>query len=151
MTSAVTLQRAFPLDDEGSIRAAGSRSVARPWPRPNGNRSTMIAALGFAAAALSISLVWPQVWLCCRRRRTLGLSPTACWLAVGLNACWLTFGLITGDAAQITTNVAVGAGNSAALAALRLPQPQLRTPATLLRSAAPAACLAAVAAGSAGA
>lgn len=111
----------------------------------------MIAALGFAAAALSISLVWPQVWLSCRRRRTLGLSPTACWLAVGLNACWLTFGLITGDPAQVITNVVVGAGNSAVLAALLHSRPQLRTRAVLLRSAAGGACLAAVAVGSVGA
>jgi uncharacterized protein with PQ loop repeat len=111
----------------------------------------MTAALGFAAAALSISLVWPQVWLSCRRRRTRGLSPTACWLAVALNASWLTFGLLIGDPAQITTNVVVGAGNSAVLASLLLSRPQLRSRAVLLRSAAGAACLAALAAGSAGA
>jgi uncharacterized protein with PQ loop repeat len=110
----------------------------------------MIAALGSLAAAFSISLVWPQVWLSCRRGRTRGLSPTACWLAVGLNACWLTFGLLTHDPAQITTNVVVGAGNTAVLAALLLSQPRLRTRTALLRTAAGAAGLAAVAVGSIG-
>jgi uncharacterized protein with PQ loop repeat len=109
----------------------------------------MTAVLGFAAAALSISLVWPQVWLSCRRGRTRGLSPTACWLAVGLNLCWLTFGLLAGDPAQVVTNVVVGTGNSAVLAALLLSQPSLRTRAVLLRSAAGSACLAGVALGGA--
>src|SRR3712207_8184430 len=45
-------------------------------------RSTMIAVLGFSAAALSISNIWPQVWRSCRHGRTLGLSPTSSWLAV---------------------------------------------------------------------
>jgi uncharacterized protein with PQ loop repeat len=148
-TSLVTLQRSPPLDDDGSIRAAGSRPVARPWPRPNGTRSTMTAALGFLAAALSISLVWPQVWLSCRRGRTRGLSPTSAWLAVGLNASWLTFGLLTRDPAQIITNAVVGAGNTAVLAALLFSQAPLRTRTVLLRSAAGAAALVAVAAGSA--
>jgi uncharacterized protein with PQ loop repeat len=111
----------------------------------------MTAALGFAAAALSISLVWPQVWLSCRRGRTRGLSPTACWLAVGLNVCWMTFGLLAGDPAQVVTNVVVGIGNSAVLVALLLTQPQLRTRAVLLRSAAGAAGLATVAASGVGA
>ena len=110
----------------------------------------MTAALGFLAAALSIALVWPQVWLSCRRSRTRGLSPTSCWLAVGLNACWLTFGLLTRDPAQITTNAVVGAGNTAVLAALLFSQPRLRTRTALLRTAAGAAVLAAVAAGSIG-
>ena len=57
----------------------------------------MTAALGFLAAALSISLVWPQVWRSCRHGRTVGLSPTSAWLAVSLNACWLTFGLHKSD------------------------------------------------------
>jgi uncharacterized protein with PQ loop repeat len=106
----------------------------------------MIAALGFLAAALSIAVVWPQVWLSCRHGRTLGLSPTGSWLAVSLNLCWLTFGLLIGDAAQIVTNAVVGAGNTAVLAALLLTQPQLRSGPALLRSAAGAAGLAALAA-----
>ena len=108
----------------------------------------MIAALGFLAAALSIAVVWPQVWLSCRHGRTLGLSPTGSWLAVSLNLCWLTFGLLIGDAAQIVTNAVVGAGNTAVLAALLLTQPHLGSGPALLRSAAGAAGLAALAAGS---
>lgn len=111
-------------------------------------RSTMIAALGFLAAALSIALTWPQVWRSCRHGRTLGLSPTGAWLGVALNICWLTFGVLTGDPAQILTNVVVGVGNSAILAALLVTQPQLRSRQMLLRTAIGAAALAALAAGS---
>jgi uncharacterized protein with PQ loop repeat len=111
----------------------------------------MIAALGFLAAAVSISVVWPQVWLSCRHGRTLGLSPTSSWLNVGLNLCWLTFGLLTGDPAQILTHVVVGAGNTAVLAALLLTQPHLRSPRLLIRTAAGAAGVAALALGSLGA
>jgi uncharacterized protein with PQ loop repeat len=115
---------------------------------PNGPRFTMIAALGFLAAALSITVVWPQVWLSCRHGRTLGLSPTSSWLAVALNLCWLTFGLLIADPAQILTNSVVGAGNAAVLGALLIAQPQLRSRRMLLRTAAGAAGLAALAAGS---
>jgi uncharacterized protein with PQ loop repeat len=106
----------------------------------------MIAVLGCLAATLSIAVVWPQVWRSCRHRRTLGLSPTSAWLAVGLNVCWLTFGALTGDPAQMITNAVVGTGNTAVLAALLLTQPHLRTRRMLLRTAAGAACLVALAA-----
>jgi uncharacterized protein with PQ loop repeat len=108
----------------------------------------MIAVLGFLAAALSIAVIWPQVWLSCRHGRTLGLSPTSSWLSVALNLCWLSFGLLTGDLAQVLTHVVVGAGNTAVLAALLLSQPHLRSRRMLLRSATGAACLAALAVGS---
>jgi len=108
----------------------------------------MIAALGCLAATLSIAVVWPQVWRSCRHRRTLGLSPTSAWLAVGLNVCWLTFGALTGDAAQMITNTVVGTGNTAVLVALLLAQPHLRTRRTLARTAAGAAGLVSLAAGS---
>src|SRR5918995_789690 len=72
----------------------------------------MIAVLGFFAAVLSITVVWPQVWLSCRHGRTLGLSPTGSWFAVGLNLCWLTFGLLTRDPAQIATHAVLGAGST---------------------------------------
>jgi uncharacterized protein with PQ loop repeat len=101
----------------------------------------MIAALGFLAALFSISLTWPQVWRSCRQGRTLGLSPTAGWLAVALNLCWLTFGVLIGDAAQIVTNSVVGVGNSAVLIALLLARPDLRTRWVLLRTASGAAGL----------
>jgi uncharacterized protein with PQ loop repeat len=108
----------------------------------------MIAVLGFSAAVLSITVVWPQVWLSCRHGRTLGLSPTGSWLAVGLNLCWLTFGLLTRDPAQIATHAVVGAGNTAVLAALLLTQPHLRSTQVLTRTAAGAGALATLAAGS---
>ena len=108
----------------------------------------MIAALGFLAAALSITVTWPQVWRSCRLGRTLGLSPTGSWLAVALNLCWLTFGILIGDSAQILTNAVVGVGNTAVLAALLMAQPQLRSRRMLLRTAPGAAGLAALAAGS---
>src|SRR5919112_1083671 len=91
-------------------------------------RSTMIAALGSTAAALSITVIWPQVWLSCRHGRTLGLS--------------------VGDGPQIATHAVVGAGNTAVLVALLRAQPQLRTRQQLRRTAAGAAGLAALAAGS---
>jgi uncharacterized protein with PQ loop repeat len=111
----------------------------------------MIAALGVLAATLSISLVWPQVWLSCRRRRTAGLSPTSSWLAVALNLSWLTFGLLTGDPAQTITNAVVGVGNVAVLGALLVTQPRLRARRTLARTAGGAAALVVAAAMSVGA
>ncbi len=108
----------------------------------------MIAALGFLAAALSIALIWPQVWLSCRHRRTLGLSPSTSWLGVALNLSWLTFGLLIDDPVQIVSNLVVGVGNTAVLAALLVSQPHLRERQTLLRTAAGAAVLAALALGS---
>jgi uncharacterized protein with PQ loop repeat len=108
----------------------------------------MIAALGCLAATLSIAVVWPQVWRSCRHRRTLGLSPTSAWLAVGLNVCWLTFGALADDPAQMITNAVVGTGNTAVLTALLLTQPHLRTRRTLVRTAAGAAGLVTLATGS---
>jgi uncharacterized protein with PQ loop repeat len=108
----------------------------------------MTATLGSLAAVLSISNVWPQVWRSCRHGRTGGLSPTTSWLAVSLNLCWLTFGLLIGDPAQVVTHAVVGAGNTAVLAALLVAQPRLRSPRALLGTAAGAACLVALAAGS---
>src|SRR5829696_9030511 len=96
----------------------------------------MIAALGFLAAALSIALIWPQVWLSCRQGRTLGLSPTTSWLGVALNLSWLSFGLLIGDPAQIVTNAVVGTGNTAVLAALLVSQPHLREKRMVLRTGA---------------
>src|SRR3954452_13779123 len=108
----------------------------------------MIAVLACLAAALSISVVWPQVWRSCRHGRTLGLSPTTAWLGVALNLSWLTFGVLIGDPAQIVTNAVVGTGNTAVLVALLLGQPHLRDGRMLLRTAAGAVALAALAVGS---
>jgi len=108
----------------------------------------MIAALGFLAALLSISVVWPQVWRSCRHRRTRGLSPTSAWLALGLNVCWFTFGFLIADRAQMVTNAVVGVGNTAVLVSLLITQPRLRTGAELRRTATGALGLATLAAGS---
>ena len=81
---------------------------------------------GWTAAALSVLLTWPQIWLSCVKGRTLGLSATACWLSFGLNLCWLTYGVLLHDPVQIATNVVCGAGNVAILAALLAHQPSLR-------------------------
>ena len=107
----------------------------------------MTAALGVLASLLSIALVWPQVWLSCRHRRTVGMSPTSTWLAVALNFCWLCFGLLTGDAVQIVSNTVVGAANTLLLLALLLTQPRLRARQVLLRTASGAVCLVAFAGG----
>jgi uncharacterized protein with PQ loop repeat len=107
----------------------------------------MTAALGFLAATLSITVVWPQLWLSVRHGRTNGLSPTSCWLAVALNLCWLTFGLLIGDPAQILTNSLVGLGNGAVLVALLAGQPRLRSARMLRRTATGAAALVLLAAG----
>jgi uncharacterized protein with PQ loop repeat len=109
----------------------------------------MSAALGVLASTLSIALVWPQVWLSCRHRRTRGISPTSAWLTVSLNLCWVVFGLLSADPAQFVTNVVVGAANTALLGALLLTQPHLRTPHALLRTASGAAALAVLGVGSA--
>jgi uncharacterized protein with PQ loop repeat len=152
MTSVVIVQRSrLPSVTRVPTRRADlHQSVATPILRPTRTepRSTMIAALGFLAAALSIVVIWPQVWLSCRHGCTLGLSPTSSWLGVALNLCWLTFGLLVGDPAQIVTHVVVGLGNAAVLAALLIAQPHLRARRTLLRTAAGAAGLAALAASS---
>jgi uncharacterized protein with PQ loop repeat len=107
----------------------------------------MPGALGLLAASLSISLIWPQVWLCCRRRRTGGLSPTASFLSVALNLCWLAFGLLTGDPAQTVTNSVVGLGNTAVLVALLVTRPDLRAGRVLARTGSAAAGLIAFACG----
>jgi uncharacterized protein with PQ loop repeat len=98
-----------------------------------------------AAVALPLTDERPEpAWLSCRHGRTLGLSPTGSWRAVGLNLCWLTFGLLVGDTPRIATHAVDGAGNTAVL----LTQPHARSAQVLVRTAAGAAGLAALAAGS---
>jgi uncharacterized protein with PQ loop repeat len=108
----------------------------------------MTAVLGFLAAALSIAVVWPQVWRSCLQGHTRGLSPTGAWLGVGLNLCWLSFGILIGDPAQIATNAVVGVANTAVLVALLVTQPHLRSSRMLLRTGIGALGLAALAVGS---
>ncbi|MGY1654153.1 SemiSWEET transporter [Geodermatophilus sp. SYSU D01119] len=107
----------------------------------------MPAALGLVATVLSISVIWPQVWLSCRHGRTGGLSPTGTWLAAPLNLAWLAVGLLIADPAQVVTNTVVGAGNTAVLAALLLARPDLRSRRALLRTASGAAGLTLLTAG----
>ena len=107
----------------------------------------MPGVLGVLAATLSISRIWPQVWLCCRRRRTSGLSPTATFLGVALNLSWLAFGALTADPAQLVTNTVVGLGNTAVLIALLATQPHLRARRVIARTAGAASGLVAFAAG----
>src|SRR3954447_4254213 len=117
--------------------AAVPQPVAAPIrPTRTELRTPMIAALGFLAAALSISNIWPQVWRSCRQGRTQGLSPTSSWLAVALNLCWFTFGVLIADPAQVVPQPVVGSGNPAVLIALLVARPQLRSQQLLLRTAA---------------
>ncbi|WP_250038413.1 SemiSWEET transporter [Paractinoplanes maris] len=95
-----------------------------------------IHALGFIAAALSVSLSWPQVYKSCVQRRTSGLSATACALGVAMPFGWITYGLLAGQRIQVLTNVATGLTGLAILSALLITQPQLRSRAALRVSAA---------------
>jgi uncharacterized protein with PQ loop repeat len=84
-------------------------------------------AFGFLGAALSLSIAWPQVFLSCVRRRTGGLSPAACLLAVSMPAGWLTYGLLIEDRIQVVTNVLNLVSGVAVLIALLVTQPRLRS------------------------
>ncbi len=84
-------------------------------------------ALGLFAAALSVSVSWPQVYKSCVQRRTNGLSATACTLGVAMPIGWVTYGLLAGQRIQVLTNVATGTAALAILAALLLTQPELRS------------------------
>ena len=84
-------------------------------------------ALGFLAAALSVSLSWPQVYKSCVQRRTSGLSATACTLGVAMPFGWVTYGLLSGERIQVMTNSATGVAGLAILVALLATQPQLRS------------------------
>jgi uncharacterized protein with PQ loop repeat len=90
--------------------------------------------VGWMAAALSVLLTWPQIWLSCVKGRTLGLSATASWLSFALNVCWLTYGVLLRDPVQIATNLVCGAGNLAILVALLAHQPTLRVRRVLVRT-----------------
>jgi len=95
--------------------------------------------LGVLGAALSMSLSWPQVIKSCVRRRTRGLSPTACTLGVAMPLGWITYGLLGGERIQVVTNVVTGAAGLAILTALLITQPSMRSIRALRLSAASAA------------
>jgi uncharacterized protein with PQ loop repeat len=84
-------------------------------------------ALGFLAAALSVTVSWPQVYKSCVQRRTNGLSATACTLGVAMPIGWVSYGLLAGQRIQIVTNLATGTAALAILVALLLTQPELRS------------------------
>ncbi|MEU4428803.1 SemiSWEET transporter [Actinoplanes sp. NPDC024001] len=90
---------------------------------------------GFLGAALSMSIAWPQVYRSCVRRRTGGLSATACMLSVAMPVGWVTYGLLIGDALQVVTNTVSSLTGLAILAALLITQPRLRSGRSLLVSA----------------
>jgi uncharacterized protein with PQ loop repeat len=106
-------------------------------------------ALGTMAAALSMSLPWPQVWRSCAQRRTTGLSATAVWLGVAMPIGWITYGLLIGDRLQVMTNTVTGLAGLAVLAALLLTRLDVRSRRTLLATAGSAAVVAGTAAASA--
>jgi uncharacterized protein with PQ loop repeat len=99
-------------------------------------------ALGLVAAALSVSLSWPQVYKSCVQRRTSGLSATACALGVAMPFGWITYGVLDGERIQVMTNVATGLAGLAILTALMITQPALRSGRALLISAGSAGAVA---------
>jgi uncharacterized protein with PQ loop repeat len=99
----------------------------------------LASALGCLGAALSMTLPWPQVWRSVARRRTTGLSASACWLGVALPIGWITYGLLRGDHIQVVTNSVTGGAAAVILAALLLTRADLRTARTLMLSASGAA------------
>jgi uncharacterized protein with PQ loop repeat len=112
-------------------RAKGSlarrRIEARVSCDPDRKRIMLTHALGVVAAALSMSLSWPQVYKSCVRRRTGGLSATACTLGVAMPLGWITYGLLSGERIQIVTNTVTGGSGLAILVALLVTQPELRS------------------------
>jgi uncharacterized protein with PQ loop repeat len=111
----------------------------------------LASALGCLGAAFSMTLPWPQVWRSVARRRTTGLSATACWLGVAMPIGWITYGLLIGDRLQVITNSVTAGAGAAVLAALLMTRLDLRTGRTLLVTAAGAAGVLAAAALSAAA
>jgi uncharacterized protein with PQ loop repeat len=78
----------------------------------------LITVLGWFASALSMALLWPQVWMSCVRRRPAGLSGSATWLGVALPIGWVTYGLLIGDRVQVVTNSVSAVAGLAVLAAV---------------------------------
>ncbi|MBG0560095.1 SemiSWEET transporter [Actinoplanes aureus] len=104
---------------------------------------------GLLGAALSMSIAWPQVYRSCVRRRTGGLSATACMLSVAMPIGWVTYGLLIGDPLQVVTNTVSSLTGLAILAALLITQPHLRSGRALLMSAGTAGAVLLAVAGSA--
>ena len=94
---------------------------------------------GLLGAALSMSIAWPQVYRSCVRRRTGGLSATACMLAVAMPLGWVTYGLLIGDRFQVVTNTVSASTGLAILIALLVTRPEVRSRRALRASAGSAA------------
>ena len=94
---------------------------------------------GLLGAALSMSIAWPQVYRSCVRRRTGGLSATACMLGVAMPLGWVTYGLLIGDRFQVVTNTVSASTGLAILIALLATRPATRAGRALLASAGAAA------------
>jgi uncharacterized protein with PQ loop repeat len=94
---------------------------------------------GLLGAALSMSIAWPQVYRSCVRRRTNGLSATACMLSVAMPLGWVAYGLLIGDRFQVVTNTVSASTGLAILIALLAARPDARSGRALLASAGAAA------------
>jgi uncharacterized protein with PQ loop repeat len=111
------------------------RAKGHGYPDPDRKRIMLTHALGVVAAALSMSLSWPQVFKSCVQRRTGGLSATATALGVAMPLGWIAYGLLAGERIQVVTNVATGTAGLAILVAVLATQPSLRSRQALRASA----------------
>jgi uncharacterized protein with PQ loop repeat len=110
------------------------RTVSGGRDGPNGS-AMLIHAFGILGAVLSMSIAWPQVYRSCVRRRTSGLSATACMLSVAMPLGWITYGLLIGDRFQVVTNTVSASTGLAILIALLVTRPAARAGRALLASA----------------
>src|SRR5690242_14638150 len=106
-------------------------------------------SLGLLGATLSMTLPWPQVWRSVARRRTTGLSATACWLGVAMPIGWITYGLLIGDRLQVVTNSVTGGAGIAVLLAVLITRGELRGRKLVLSAAAGAGVVTAAGLGAA--
>ncbi|MEU8656651.1 SemiSWEET transporter [Actinoplanes philippinensis] len=122
------------------MRQVAIRLRAFSGDRYGPNGSTMLIHIcGLLGATLSMSIAWPQVYRSCVRRRTSGLSATACMLSVAMPLGWVSYGLLIGDPFQIVTNVVSASTGLAILIALLVTRPAARAVRPLLASASTAA------------
>jgi uncharacterized protein with PQ loop repeat len=105
---------------------------------PNGP-AMLIHVFGLLGATLSMSIAWPQVYRSCVRRRTNGLSTTACMLSVAMPLGWVTYGSLIGDPFQILTNTVSASTGLAILIALLATRPAARAVRPLLAGSSAAA------------
>ncbi|MET8153245.1 SemiSWEET transporter [Actinoplanes sp. NPDC049668] len=99
------------------------------------------AVLGWLGAALSMTLLWPQVWRTVAKGHTNGLCAVACWQGVAMPVGWIVYGLLTQQAVQVVTNTVTGFAGLLILAVLLVKRSELRTGRRLLTGAAGAAAV----------